>query len=215
MSKIIAFESQIIDFPKIKSPFVREKIDGKYVVTPEIAEGFEWVFDDAGVKAVDKLHGTNICVRVVAGRINSIDNRTTRVMNAPAIEINQNAGHARMLSGVIYAIDKGYFKGKGDGRYYGELIAPEINGNLHGAGRPVFVPFDYLEWRCHWKSWINGKYPKTFESISDWFKELPSLYSQRAFHLDTPAEGVIFLHPDGRRAKLRRDMFDWYEGERH
>ena len=28
-------------------------------------------------------------------------------------------------------------------------------------------------------------------------------------------EGIVFTHPDGRMAKLRRDMFDWYEGRRH
>ena len=28
-------------------------------------------------------------------------------------------------------------------------------------------------------------------------------------------EGVVFTHPDGRMAKLRIDMFDWYKGPRH
>ena len=28
-------------------------------------------------------------------------------------------------------------------------------------------------------------------------------------------EGVVFTHPDGRFAKLRRDMFSWYKEERH
>ena len=33
---------------------------------------------------------------------------------------------------------------------------------------------------------------------------------------DIKAEGLVFYHPDGKRmAKLRRDMFDWYKGDRH
>ena len=28
-------------------------------------------------------------------------------------------------------------------------------------------------------------------------------------------EGVIFTHPDGRMAKLRRDMFEWFKGAKH
>ena len=28
-------------------------------------------------------------------------------------------------------------------------------------------------------------------------------------------EGVVFTHPDGRMAKLRKDMFDWHKGPRH
>ena len=28
-------------------------------------------------------------------------------------------------------------------------------------------------------------------------------------------EGVVFTHPDGRMAKLRKDMFPWYTGKRH
>ena len=28
-------------------------------------------------------------------------------------------------------------------------------------------------------------------------------------------EGIVFTHPDGRMAKLRCDMFEWYKGKRH
>jgi len=28
-------------------------------------------------------------------------------------------------------------------------------------------------------------------------------------------EGIVFTHPDGRMAKLRGDMFDWFKGKRH
>ena len=28
-------------------------------------------------------------------------------------------------------------------------------------------------------------------------------------------EGIVFTHPDGRMAKLRKDMFPWFVGRRH
>jgi hypothetical protein len=28
-------------------------------------------------------------------------------------------------------------------------------------------------------------------------------------------EGIVFTHPDGRMAKLRRDMYPWYLGRQH
>ena len=37
---------KINDMPKLESPFVRKDIAGRYLVTPEIAPGYEWVFDD-------------------------------------------------------------------------------------------------------------------------------------------------------------------------
>ena len=69
-----------------------------------------------------------------------------------------------------------------------------------------------------YKAW--GKYPKDFKTISDWFKDdlLPLFMLHRGFKkedADAFVEGVVFTHKDGRMAKLRRDMFDWFEGERH
>jgi len=32
---------------------------------------------------------------------------------------------------------------------------------------------------------------------------------------DSFVEGIVFTHPDGRMAKLRCDMFDWFKGRRH
>jgi hypothetical protein len=28
-------------------------------------------------------------------------------------------------------------------------------------------------------------------------------------------EGIVFTHPDGRMAKIRKDMFEWFKGKRH
>ena len=202
--------SDIIDYPKIKCPFVREKIKGHYVVTPQIEEGYEWVFEDPGVKAVDKLHGTNLCCMFDKGILIHIDNRSTRVLEDPCacLTANMSSAIVRMIEGVLHALERGWIENDFTGRVYGELIGPTINGNLHQMVTHYFVPFDYLQKKCHWKSWVNNKYPKNFESLSNWFKELPSLFSQRMKANEGLAEGLVFYHPDGRLAKLRRDMFE-------
>lgn len=203
----------IRDFPKIQCPFIRKTVGDRYLVTPYILPGYEWVFNDPGVKAVDKLHGSNFCVIIQNKKIVAVDNRTTRVLESG--EINGNIGKLgyRALQGIINSCEKGWFSLEKDGRFYGELVGPQMNGNLHQTDMWYFVPFDYLANKCHWKSWIENKYPKDYHSISDWFLELPSLFTKNRMKKEGLAEGLIFLHPDGRLAKLRRNMFLWFEGD--
>ena len=205
----------IVDFPKIKSPFVREKINGRYVVTPKIEEGYEWVFEDNTVRAVDKLHGTNVCVHFEGGVFKALDNRATRIIHEPNISLTASKIAFRMIQAVINSIEMGLIDNVDTASMYGEIIGPTWNGNIHRVEQPLFVPFDKLREKYHWHSWASNKYPKTFESISEWFKELSSLFSERGLHKMAFAEGIVFTHPDGRMAKLRRDMFDWYEGAPH
>ena len=205
----------IIDFPKIKSPFVRETINGRYIVTPKITEGYEWVFEEPSVRAVDKLHGTNVCIHFQNGILSAIDNRKTRLMVNPFISLYTPKNKSRIMTGVINSLQNGWLPDMETGSMYGEVIGPDINKNIHQVDRYYFVSFDWLYSKEHWKSWVKNSYPKTFESISDWFRDLPSLFTRDRVGKEGLGEGVVFTHPDGRKAKLRRDMFDWYEGDEH
>lgn len=201
-------EDQIIDFPKIKSPFVRKEIDGKYLCTPEIEEGYEWVFEDPTVLAVDKLHGTNICCIFKNGVLQHIDNRTNRLILSPRISTGLKTETFRAIEGVLRAISMEWIEDKFTGRVYGELVGPSINGNIHELSHHFFVPFDYLKKRCKWNSWSANKYPKTFDVIKEWFKYLPSLFTNRmAKTITSIGEGIVFYGPEGKMAKLRKDMF--------
>jgi len=207
------------DYPKTKALYVREKKNGAYTVTEEILEGSEWVFDK-GVQATDKLHGTNVCVVLDSnGEILAIDNRTQRLQDGIGFDVRGSKDQARAVLGVLEAVRRGWFKDihleKDFTRVYGELIGPGINGNLHEIGHVTFVPFQHLRKSCSWKSWIENRYPKDFDSISEWFKELPSLFSEKYCKKKVLAEGLVFWHPDGRVCKLRRDMYDWFKGKRH
>lgn len=202
---------EIINFPKIKSPFVRKEINGHYIVTPEIELGYEWVFEDEGVLASDKLHGTNTCIVIENGKLIAIDNRMNRIFTEEeGINDSLSKTQSKFLLGILNSKEKGWLKFDTSNRIYGELVGPSINGNIHLMETNFFIPFSYLKKFCRWNSWLANKYPKTFDSISEWFKELPSLFTKRITGKEELAEGIVFHHPDGRMAKLRRDMFDWY-----
>lgn len=199
------------DFPKLHSPFIRKDTPKGYCVIDEIDPDYKWVFED-GVKAIDKIDGTNIGIRIEKGEITRIFNRTTEKF---IWNINQTKWEGACMEGLAKAIQKEWLKKLGDGDHYGELVGELFNGNPHKIQGHLFVPFDYLKRSCFWKTWVQNKYPKDFESISEWFKELPSLFNQRLKLPPIKAEGLVFYHPDGRMAKLRRNMFDWYKGVKH
>ena len=211
------------DMPKLECPFVRKEIKGEYIVTPEITPGYEWVFTDPAVLAVEKLHGTNVSVIIENGVISSVWNRTERLHFF-------NKGKQHIIMGVMEAYTRGYCD-LPDGQWFGELIGPKVNGNPYRLDKHVWIPFKtYAADHLAYKTW--GKYPKTFESISTWFKDLIPLYSWKIHGKgdgkcippkapnETSAiphfvEGIVFTHPDGRMAKLRVDMFEWFAGKRH
>lgn len=198
---------KIHDMPKLESPFVRETINGKRVVTPKIAEGFEWVFTDESVMAIEKLHGTNVSIIIQDGVITAAFNRTERI---PFF----NKGKAHIIKGILESYTRGYMEFMAAGQYFGELIGPKVNGNPYKLKEHIWIPFDtYAQDHLMYKSW--GKYPKDFNSISDWFKELMPLYAMKHGDKEGFVEGIVFTHPNGRMAKLRKDMFDWYTEERH
>ena len=200
---------EIKDMPKIHSPFIREMIDGFYVVTPKIDEDYKWVFEEEGVMAVEKLDGTNVSIVVEDGTITHIYNRTTRI---PFF----NKGKSWIVQGILESYDRGYCN-LTDGQYFGELIGPKVQGNPYKLDRHMWIPFQtYGQKHLRYKSW--GQYPKDFKAISEWFKtDIFSLFSRRhnSEHEKMFPEGIVFTHPDGRMAKLRRDMFEWFEGDSH
>lgn len=198
------------DMPKLESPFVRARIGKQYLLTPTITEGYEWVFEDEQVKAVEKLHGTNVSIVIRDGEIKTMWNRTAAI---PFF----NKGKAFITEGLLESFQRGHMDKLGDGQWFGELIGPKVNGNPYGLEKHLWIPFKtYALKHLSYTSW--GKYPKTYEAISEWFKTLMPLFSLRTHGKDyeTPyVEGIVFTHPDGRMAKLRKDMFDWFQGTRH
>ena len=192
---------EIKDMPKLESPYVRKEINGKYVCTPKVAEGYEWVFKDETVMAIEKLDGTNVSIVIEDGMIKSIFNRTERI---PFF----NSGKRHIIEGLLESYERGYCN-LTDGQYFGELIGEKVNGNPYKIDGHIWIPFaTYSQNHLRYKSW--GKYPKDYETIREWFKTLMPLFTMKRGDKEGFVEGIVFTHPDGRMAKLRRDMFDWY-----
>lgn len=204
--------NKIQDMPKIECPFERTNIGKDYVVTDKIVEGYEWVFNDPEVMAIEKLHGTNVSIYIQDGVITSVWNRTERI---PFF----NKGKKWLIDGLLNSYERGYMEFLADGQHFGELIGPKVNGNPYKLKEHLWIPFEtFCQKHLMYKSW--GKYPKDFKTISEWFeKDLIPLYACMVNgaegRKDGFVEGIVFTHPDGRMAKLRRDMFPWFKGIRH
>ena len=196
-----------IDMPKLESPFVRVQQGKRYVVTPQVADGFEWVFADDAVVATEKLDGTNVSIVIENGHIVRVFNRTSQIDPwGPRSEISDAVRDAVARGRALLP----------DGQWFGEVIGPKVQGNPYSLEEHQWVPFrTYCLHSLAYRTW--GKYPKTFNAISEWFKDglWSLLYMKHFGGAHRLAEGVVFHHPDGRMAKLRRDMFDWYTGRDH
>lgn len=212
MFRYLEDRMKIKDMPKLESPFIRKLNDkDEYLVTPEINPEYKWVFEDDSVMAIEKLDGTNVSIQIQDGIIVAIWNRTERI---PFF----NKGKSFIIEGILESFKRGYMEFLSDGQHFGELIGEKVNGNPYKIKGHLWIPFEtFCQKHLRYKSW--GKYPKDFETISNWFKELIPLYACMVQGEDGRkngfVEGIVFTHPDGRMAKLRKDMFNWYKGEHH
>lgn len=206
---------KINDFPKIESPFVRKEMpNGDYIVTPEITEGYNWVFegDENDVLATEKLDGTDVSIVIENGIISSIWNRTNRI---PFF----CKGKEFIIEAVIESFKRGYTEFP-DGQWFGEVIGEKLNRNPLQIKGHLWIPFNtYCRNHLAYKSF--HKYPKTFENLKKWF--LGDIKDGGIFSLlmkkkgiDKKPEGIVFHNlKTGQMAKLRIDMFEEFKGYRH
>ena len=222
---------ELSNFPKIECPFVRNKYKvntddwrkhGKqlqlrmpevYLVTPEINPEYEWVFDDDTI-AVEKLNGTNVKLLTENGRLTSLYNRKNPIDPLQIIK-----GKTFIIEGIFRAIQKGYIEIEGE--QAGEVIGPKLQGNPYDLNNHIWYPFSKAVKHLSYRSF--HEHEKTLDNWSSWFKDyLVSRFAakrkskQGDQYKEVMAEGVVFYNlrrkEEGKtyRAKLRRDMFDWY-----
>lgn len=244
-------------FPKVHSPFKRQENEyDEYVVYDDVNDGYDWVFENDDVQAVEKLDGTNCAIRMDrddhSNSLRPVETYTRHGTESfqVAKPYGDRFAHRQIVRATQNSMRRGYLDDLDEGVHYGEAVGPAFQGNPHELDENLFIPFEWLFDKCAYKSW--GKYPKDFDTISGWFEEdLFSLFYSRMHGTDlqessvsngTFCEGIIFVHPDAgagnyreegiepdeeamssgmyrkvhpHLAKLRRDMFDWFEGERH
>ena len=82
-----------------------------------------------------------------------------------------------------------------DGEHSAEALGPRIQGNPLGLEAHCCLPFNL-------GAPVYEMLPRNFEGLAKALAELESKLAPN--HL---AEGVVFHHPDGRRAKIKRKDF--------
>lgn len=228
MRHIVTSGIRVNDYPKIHCPFKREMRtlesgEEAYVVIDERNTledkpyDMDWVFEDPKTIATEKIDGTNVSIFIHDGKIVGVWNRGTRV---PVLSGNKK--YQYIISGIWHSLDRGYVDRLTDGQHFGELVGPKIQGNPYQLDERLWIPFEWAKDKLRFTWW--GKHGKSFDSLQTGFKMgLPPLFwcrmhgtsIEEAEEQGAYVEGIVFHHPDGRKAKLRYDMYPWYSGERH
>ena len=188
-----------------KSNLVMEKIptlfkrDAHFNVTEEITEGCEWVMSGDGT-ATEKLDGTNIRLTTRKGTIVRVEKRRNPskaqkqlgIIDGWYVDASADAKEDRWIFEAIANTNTSAWQ---DNEHPCEAIGPKIQGNPLGLAEHICVPFNI-------EIPVYKEVPRHFESIRDFVTNLESKYSP-----ENAAEGIVFHHPDGRRAKIKAKDF--------
>jgi len=172
-----------------KIPTLFQRGDDRRSVIDAVTTGCEWVLTGEG-RATRKWDGT--CCKVESGRLYA--RREVKAGGAiPADftleELDANTGKAfgwvPVGNGPEWAIHREAFTGNElDGTY--ELIGPKINRNPDHWDHHALIP--------HGVAGPAIDPPRTYDGL-------------RRFLADLDWEGLVFWHPDGRKAKIKRRDF--------
>jgi hypothetical protein len=179
---------------KIVSVFQRN-YDGDRLIRDEVVPGAEWVLAGEGV-ATCKFDGT--CCMVERGRLfKRHDMKRFAIVPAEWVacedEPDPHTGHWPGWLPVGDGPEDQWFREAWanylsggavppDGTY--ELVGPKVQGNAEGIERHTLLPHGCEVHPC----------PRTFDGIREYLR-----------HKDI--EGLVFHHPDGRMAKVKKKDF--------
>jgi hypothetical protein len=103
--------------------------------------------------------------------------------------------HSKEDKWIFEAVRGTEVHGWPDGEHSVEAVGPHIQGNALGLTKHLCIPFN-LEIPAY------ENVPRTYDGLKRMLENLESRFSPG--HL---AEGIVFHHPDGRRAKIKRKDF--------
>ena len=176
---------------KINTLYLRDAANPK-LVTREVDPDCKWVIDSYGI-ATEKIDGS--CCAILDGIFYRRHAHDAQKGEPPAGWVHwsrndaQRSGHGWLPVSEAPA-DRWHREafsaaiGRADGTY--ELIGPRVQSNPYG-----------LKVHClmrHGSRVIEG-FPRDHDSIWSWFAA------------NEPIEGVVWHHPDGRMAKIKRRDF--------
>lgn len=190
---------------KIPTIFERGDHRGDRKVFDKVTPGCEWVFNGEGM-ATEKLDGTNVRVTVRSGtmvRLEKRRNPTKAQKKAGIVEpwyvdASETDANDKWIfeAAAAFVFAKTAITGWPDGEHCCEAVGPKIQGNPLGLDAHVCVPFNLKP--------VEFEPPsRDYDAIRDFLKNGRSRYVT----IPVRAEGIVFHHPDGRRAKIKLKDF--------
>jgi hypothetical protein len=197
---------------KIPTIYKRDPENPRYVL-PELVEGCEWVLAGEGI-ATRKYDGTCVMFdgtiwwarrEVKAGKLPP--------ENFRCIQLDENTGHqvgwepieqSPFVKFHTEALINRWGMGDEQARAYGvepdwaegtyELCGPKINGNPEG--------YEIHRLIAHANAQVLPLLSAEYDRLAEWFRQTTEHGWEAAKY-----EGVVWHHPDGRMAKIKRRDF--------
>lgn len=196
--------------PVQKGLAVMEKIptlfdrDEHFKVTDKVRTGCEWVLAGEGT-ATEKLDGTNVRLTVRSGQLVRLEKRRNPsakqkhlgIVDGWYVDADEFSPDDRWIYEAARNTDLSSWP---DGEHPSEALGPNIQGNPLGLTKHLCLPFNM-------RAPVYGDVPRSFAGLQSLLERMDSLFSPG--HL---AEGIVFHHSDGRRAKIKRR--DFFKGKR-
>jgi hypothetical protein len=181
-----------------KIPTLFERDDSFKVVDRPRAE-CAWVFGGEGV-STEKLDGANIRLTIRAGQLVRVEKRRNPskaqkqngITDGWYADTDENSPADKWILAAAASTD---VTGWPDGEHSCEALGPSIQGNPLGLAGHRCIPFNLTVPEY-------GDAPRSYTGLRDYLSALDSSFAPG--HL---AEGIVFHHPDGRRAKIKRKDF--------
>ena len=162
--------------------FVRDPLTHK--LTDQPTPGCEWVLAGEGV-ATEKVDGLTLRLTVASGRLVNVERR----LSGAFVALDPNDGQSAAL---FVAANNTRVDWWPDGQYACEAIGPTIAGDRYRESQtytrrldPTMLP-------------IYTDVPRDFAGLRAFMAGLPSIMRHRV-----EAEGIVFWHADGRKAKIK------------
>lgn len=212
----------------------RDKQHNRYLAIDEINPSCQWVFDGEGIPTI-KWDGTAVLIHKngqiataqnddgvfeylghvlqAYQRYASTESLTKDVMDSKGwllADVRKDNGRHIYWIPVkdkwILEAFQNYFNREAmsgnlifEGTY--EAIGPKINNNRYKADRHTLI-------RHGWGNGCFDSMTLSYTGIKEFLRtfklQIPEIYNDSVFH-----EGIVFHHPDGRMAKIRRSDFEF------
>lgn len=193
---------------KIPTIYLRGS-DGK--VTAQRHPNCHWVFRGEGI-ATEKLDGINVRLTTIGQLVTKVEMRQDPtdaqilegVVDPLYVEIDIALPMHRNIRNAVNATDTAKWL---DGAHSCEAIGPLIKGNPLDLLTPRCVPFDMLDvFTLTTFSYDMPQVARTlhFSRFGARMSRLRSRYARQEKRSRVFAEGLVFHHPDGRMAKIKR-----------